>query len=99
MRLIDADVLLEVMKKKFILQLEHTGYPVFVAHDVMSWVLDAPTAAEGEATHGYWTPQEGAPFILKCSHCGHSMVTKAIDIDWEHDYCPHCGAKMDLEQP
>lgn len=41
--------------------------------------------------HGRWVPfhSEVAGYIQYCSACG-------IGSDAKTDYCPHCGAKMDL---
>lgn len=30
-----------------------------------------------------------------CSNCGYFRRTEILSLNW--DYCPHCGAKMDLE--
>ena len=47
--------------------------------------------------HGYWEKDS------TCSVCGEKAIKKLIFCDetlWEdeYDYCPHCGAKMDLEE-
>ena len=44
-----------------------------------------------KVVHGRWVPfhSEVAGYIQYCSACG-------IGFDAKTDYCPHCGAKMDL---
>lgn len=45
--------------------------------------------------HGKWeyigTDKHGN--VFRCSHCA-----LRIGLDYETTYCPHCGAKMDLEE-
>lgn len=44
--------------------------------------------------HAYWYDSEFDGFA-GCSHC-HKEVTSE-EFPPTYDYCPHCGAKMDLE--
>ena len=57
-------------------------------------ILDAPAADVAPVRNGRWVPTK-APFMNECedcSVCGYRTV-------WGHryNYCPNCGAKMDLE--
>lgn len=52
---------------------------------------DAPTAEP--VRHGHWTKRwypDGSKIGYECSLC-------YTHWDGETNYCPHCGAKMDLE--
>lgn len=47
---------------------------------------------------------EGHVYIhfAKCSECGNEAIMQFVDYnesfkEWYTDYCPHCGAKMDME--
>ena len=88
MRLIDADVLMEQMKRRR----EFVGR----ASDPVCLVEDAPTIDAVHVVHGHWitkTRHEHYPSGKEyeedfCSACG---MRGSI----EYDYCPHCGAKMD----
>lgn len=57
-------------------------------------ILDASAADVAPVVHGRWETNSDRPDTLICSicKCGFDM--------WKHDphnYCPNCGAKMDLE--
>ena len=45
--------------------------------------------------HGEWIALDRTEMFteLKCSHCGHLMLTGANSL--YPNYCPNCGAKMD----
>ena len=68
--------------------------PYSQAAKVLREVSDAPTADVAPVVHGQWETNSDRPDSLICSvcNCGFDM--------WKHDphnYCPNCGAKMDLE--
>lgn len=79
MRLIDADALLEKMKK--------TDRYFNIKFDIE----DAPTVDADIVCHGRWKVwyhgKKGG-FSYTCSECG-------IHADETSDYCPKCGARMD----
>lgn len=51
-----------------------------------------PTEDVAPVVHGRWMPfhSEAAGDIQYCSACG-------IGYDAKMDFCPHCGAKMDIK--
>lgn len=86
-----ADSTLQRRKKKEIIELlriaEHNAkvaqeYVDQQAENLKDWK---------PVVHGRWVPfhSEVAGYIQYCSACG-------IGSDAKTDYCPHCGAKMDL---
>ena len=71
----------------------------------MMSLADVPAAEAVPVVHGRWLPQEMPTGIeafgfkemtvqaFMCSACG-----KSVDVSEGHyNYCPHCGARMDLE--
>ena len=55
-------------------------------------VDDAPTVDAVEVVHAQWKVE--CKDRLKCSNCG---LGRNAETQLEWDYCPRCGAKMDLE--
>lgn len=67
-----------------------------VSHAIIAARLldEIPAADVAPVRHGRWGTHSDRPDSLICSvcNCGFDM--------WKHDphnYCPNCGAKMDLE--
>ena len=58
-------------------------------------VVDTPAADVAEVVHGRWIWNEEGEIdweqFYRCSNCGDKEY-------WESNYCPNCGAKMDLEE-
>lgn len=57
---------------------------------------------EEETTrHGKWIPADpdtrGCTLRFACSVCGNYTTYYEDAHDCDYDYCPNCGAKMDLE--
>lgn len=50
-----------------------------------------PLADVAPVVRGRWIPYPDCG-VTKCSHCAW-----IIEECWESNYCPNCGAKMDLE--
>lgn len=58
-------------------------------------IMNIPSADVSPVRHGQWETNSDKPDSLICSvcKCGFDM--------WKHDphnYCPECGAKMDMEE-
>lgn len=67
-------------------------------YKIMRMLDNAPTADVKEVKHGRWIEQvkirkDGKPRLVhwQCSLCGVFLGTSTAN------FCPHCGAKMDLE--
>lgn len=63
-------------------------------------IADEPAADVVEVVHGKWNIEIDEDIgILKhtCSECGFVKFTDIhVGLNW--NYCPNCGAKMDLEE-
>lgn len=62
---------------------------------------DIPTADVVEVRHERWNDKAVA-FYRKCSECGCCVEWNKKPFlfgDGEYNYCPNCGAKMDLPEP
>lgn len=85
MRLIDADRL-QFEADKFFKNEDR------VLYDLTSLVSMLPTIEADPVKHGRWIAG------YRCSLCGEDLSSWA-DAYYETNYCPNCGAKMDLEKP
>ena len=60
-------------------------------------ILDAPAADVAPVRHGRWEKKSG---LYSCSECGvtcpYDVQADAIEY-WSCNYCPNCGAKMDVD--
>lgn len=59
-----------------------------------------PTVDIKPVEHGYWV-EYPRPHYFKCSECKYIVpYRKAVSVNGEreYNYCPHCGAIMDLEK-
>ena len=69
----------------------HTGLADCIARDISG----LPAADIAEVVHGRWIWNEEGEIDLeqfyRCSNCGDKEY-------WESNFCPNCGAKMDLEE-
>ena len=57
--------------------------------DMLSEVLDAPAADVEQVRRGRW--KRYSTTMMECSLCGKHTARHKFN------YCPNCGAKMDLE--
>lgn len=64
--------------------------------DVRKSLQMTPTADVQEVRHGRWISNDlgGYKWAYYCSECG---WVDGYPFNDRHKYCPHCGAKMDLE--
>ena len=66
-------------------------------------IVDFPVADVAEVRHGKWITWEKAdnfvpsPDRYECSVCHDAAQILVNGFDLLSDYCPNCGAKMDLE--
>ena len=96
-RLIDANRLIKKAYRSGMWNRSTQAFDLFVvdAEDVE----DAPTIDAEPVRHGRWElieeQQWNCEFMIlvayKCSECGKEIVPN------KENYCPNCGAKMDVE--
>ena len=73
----------------------HKGY-VQAIEDL----ADIPAAKVSPVRHGYWIEQENwasDDYYYTCSACGEDYNTIDGTPDY-YNFCPNCGAKMDLKE-
>ena len=59
----------------------------------MEIVASAPAADVAPVVHGRWEP--GNPICPVCGVDKFKDLDADIWCDWQPDFCPNCGAKMD----
>ena len=61
-------------------------------------LADIPAAKVSPVRHGRWIEQREES-LYSCSACGAEWVTiEGTPKENDMDFCPHCGAKMDLKE-
>nr|DAU51616.1 MAG TPA: zinc-ribbon domain protein [Caudoviricetes sp.] len=63
-------------------------------NDLRNEIINAPAADVVPVAHGWWNADE------TCSLCGEKSTEGLDATKWDYwfpNYCPNCGAKMDLE--
>ena len=84
----------EYINREKILEDIGTDIAPFTLSMVFRHIRNAPPADVAEVKHGKWeyigTDKKG--YVYRCSNCA-----GRIGLDYETNYCPNCGAKMDLE--
>ena len=94
-RYIDADQILPKMEHEMDMQ------DLYLPSHFMGWVIDKmPTVDVVPVVHGHWVERTDyvGDTYYDCSACGESWTTIEGDpCDNGMNYCPNCGALMDLE--
>ena len=89
-RYIDADLILPEMESK--LDMQELYLPIhfqeFIADEI-------PAADVAPVRHGYWVKEKRD--VLIHWHCSACKECYYLDMP-NAEYCPHCGAKMDLKE-
>lgn len=99
MRLIDGDELISVFAER---KEVWRGNGVLPSNESLMWLAamgitaNSPTVDAAPVVHGRWIPvlngiDDDTNPAFDCSECD-AMCNK------KHNYCPSCGAKMDLEE-
>ena len=75
-------------------------------------IENAPTVDAVEVVHGRWIVEDAdsgelgvyaAFLVVNCSECGYDYSVESGQYGWymgdpfPYNYCPNCGAKMDME--
>ena len=59
-------------------------------------LADVPTVDAVEVVHGRWIKSKSMVLSAKCSKCKGWVVKHSVN-EPDFNYCPNCGARMDLE--
>ena len=95
MRTIDADYLIKRLDKCD--PMNGIGLePVMAIRDIKALISVVPTVDAAPVKHGRWEPVKNLEGMFKCSLCGDEWGSAAKMVPMQ--YCPACGAKMDLEE-
>ena len=89
-RYIDADLILPEMESK--LDMQELYLPVHFQGFIVD---EIPTADVAPVRHGYWCKEKRD--VLIHWHCSACKECYYLDMP-NAEYCPHCGAKMDLKE-
>lgn len=109
MRLIDADALIEAIDEiswysfyngNFVNGAECDEKALYKAIDIFATVDNAPTIEAEPVKHGRWVKKWHDNSLIgheyeECPDCG--CIISDTEKFWDCNYCPNCGAKMDLE--
>lgn len=74
------------------------GYGSYDLSNVFRWLeenfeVEKPISDVAPVVHGYWDDRlDGITPFCSVYRCSHNCLTRTPD------YCPHCGAKMDLKE-
>ena len=96
-RLIDANVLVEGLE---LLAKYEDSFRQTVILGVVRTVKNTPTVDAVEVVHGEWSTIEDdycGLTALQCSECNQEYWFEDEPPIKIYNYCPNCGAKMDLE--
>lgn len=72
---------------------QHDSYSTMMMYEIASEIEDAPAADVAPVRHGRWI--HGDPYCPVCGKDKFVGLDADIWADWQPDYCPNCGAKMD----
>ena len=61
--------------------------------DTLDYIDSEPAADVAPVVHGQWEP--GNPICPVCGGNKFKDLDADIWCDWQPDFCPNCGAKMD----
>ena len=101
-RLINADKWLEGRRAESVLTSTDWGHGYECGrYDMIESIAVAPTVDAVPVVHGRWgtcwLSEDKKEIMVECSECGAVFKLKTFDYGLCYNYCPNCGAKMDME--
>lgn len=90
---IDREAVIEKFRR--MLRVKHGTNERFFADSVFAIIENFPAADVVPVQHGEW--ENGNPICPVCGEDKFKGLDADIWCDWQPDYCPNCGAKMDEE--
>ena len=98
---IEREVISEGIRKYYYKNPPNSSYQEGFDHGLdkaQRVILDAPAADVVEVRHGRWVSVQHK-LARVCSVCNRDEPYKFADVDADvYNYCPNCGAKMDLQE-
>lgn len=94
---IEREALKELVKKHFKLAIDagmHSLDVVDTACAMTSLIDGVDKADVAEVRHGRWIDRPTVKGQVYCSEC--ATIEKVTDSNYKSQYCPNCGARMDL---
>lgn len=96
MRLIDAEPII----KDMISMKAQLGYDAISIDGIVKALKEADKVDAVPVVHGMWVPESDG--YWHCSQCGRKVYSSMFSPSFIHhkddkQYCPSCGAKMDLQ--
>lgn len=89
------DTLLKDIEENVVFSGQTPNAEIVGANKVISRIKAAPVADVAPVVHGEWLGRRGGFFdFAVCSNCKEDYPLGGATLD----YCPHCGAKMDLAE-
>lgn len=64
------------------------------AECVANYIESLPAADVAPVQRGWWKPVE-SPFMAECEECSECGYRTVFGLGW--NYCPNCGAKMEVQ--
>ena len=92
-RLIDANALQRKLYDDYHGAISDSELKVY---QVIRLLEEAPTVAAEPVRHAYWIQHNAGPLKSECSACRTTFNTR-MEYGFTTKYCPHCGARMDLD--
>ena len=83
--------------------MENTGMGYVIGQTMKRYIKRVPSADVAPVRHGRWDSsgkyrfQKDNSVAVRCTECG-SSLTESEYRCYVWNYCPVCGAKMDLEE-
>ena len=96
--LIDRDSLMAQLEDRKAFLVKEWGYRDHYARgfdEAVDTVDNAPTVDAVEVVHGRWEEADDGDGLI-CSVCREDFCNIYLETD-RFNYCPNCGAKMDLK--
>ena len=91
-------IMTELIHRLNFLMAENGEYDHYTSgfDEAVDRVEDFPTVELTPVVHGRWI--YGEDIDVQCSVCGCDALTEGDYRQTKSNYCPNCGAKMDLEE-
>ena len=94
-RYIDADFLIEQLQDAKNSEWNKRDYSKSMSEMIEDFCIELSNTRQAdvaEVKHGEWVTLEAEIGLYSCSLCGHRILRA------ECNYCPNCGAKMDVSE-